>query len=217
MYWTTFLLFSAPENLRPRKIVSKTKKIPGTSSPSRDAQKIRNNYKTGTRKFPAYLCSRIHGNGNSLKTFFLQNSLCRYQCRYLYIYLMCKEVFTRSPGRPACRLIPSLCSILNLMRGVHPCWPLSNVRQPPDLGGGEALDWILRRRNSCAGPKKNSAVEMVPTPDINPFIMAFFGKLSRFTRIKPCFVFACEIAQKLHNLNSCLRALGYPAPAMAQK
>jgi len=51
-------------------MVPKTKKIHCTAFPSRDGEK-RNNYKTGTPKFPAYLFSYIHGNGNSLKTFFI--------------------------------------------------------------------------------------------------------------------------------------------------
>lgn len=81
-------------------------------------------------------------------------------------------------------------------------------------GSVSLVDCALRRRIYGQFSGKNSAVEMVPTPDKNLVVIAFFGKIIGFLRIKPCSLFALEFAQKNHDLHFFCETRGQPAPAM---
>jgi hypothetical protein len=57
---------------------------------------------------------------------------------------------------------------------------------------------------------------MVPTPDKNPVVIVFFGKIIGFLRIKSCSLFALEFAQKFHDLHFFCELRPQPAPAMGE-
>ena len=88
----------------------------------------------------------------------------------------------------------------------------------PPRGEDCKSPWIiLRRRKFRAKSRKNSAVEVVPTPGKILRLNRCFLKIPDLIVKKPCYLEALENAQKPHNRKSMSKFSTHRGPFMAEK